>query len=146
MNKNAKMFISLRYAAQSKAVATPSVILGVDVAGTRTQVAPVGSGTSRIRPPVAIRRTRGEGAVGTDVVASTQELERPIIKTVVAQGAGAVRVGHPISTEEFYKRLVGSGVESKPRLGAGFVASVTSKAWVITLPRDLRSQRRFPQQ
>ncbi len=37
------------------------------------------------------------------------------INTVVVEGAGAVRVGHPISTEEFYKRLVGSGVESKPR-------------------------------
>ncbi len=67
-------------AAQSKAVATPIVILGVDVAGIRIQVAPVGSGTSRIRPPVAIRRTRGEVAVGTVVVASTQELERPLAK------------------------------------------------------------------
>ena len=128
-------------------MATPIDILSVDVAGTRTQVAPVGSGTSRIRPPVAIRRTRGEVAEGTAVVASTQELERPIVKqsgrhetlfhaqqaisllapiskemsselninTVVVEGAGAVRVGHPISTEEFYKRLVGSGIESKPR-------------------------------
>ncbi len=146
MNKNAKMFISLRYAAQSKTVATEMDILGVDITGPRIQEAPVGSGTSRARPPAAMRRTRGEDAVGTVVVASTQELERPCINTVVVGGAGAVRVGHPISTEEFYKRLVGSGVESKPRLGAGFVASVTSKAWVITLPRDLRSQRRFPQQ
>ncbi len=61
-------------------MATPIDILSVDVAGTRTQVAPVGSGTSRIRPPVAIRRTRGEVAEGTAVVASTQELERPIVK------------------------------------------------------------------
>ncbi len=93
-----------------------------------------------------MRRTNVEVAVGTGVEASTQELERPFIKTVVVGGAGTVRVGHPISTEEFHKRLVGSGVESKPRLGAGFVASVASKAWAITLPRDLRSQRRFPQQ
>ncbi len=115
MNKNAKMFISLRYAAQSKTEATEMVILGVDITGPRTQAAPAGSGTSRSRPPVAIRRTRGEGAVGTGVVASTQELERPFINTVVVGGAGTVRVGHPISTEEFHKRLVGSGIESKPR-------------------------------
>ncbi len=43
MNKNAKMFISLRYAAQSKAVATDIVIMGADVAGKRTQAAPGGS-------------------------------------------------------------------------------------------------------
>ena len=43
MNKNAKMFISLRYAAQSKAVATETVTLGVDTTGPRSQVAPVGS-------------------------------------------------------------------------------------------------------
>ncbi len=77
------------YAAQSKAVTTPIVILGVDVAGTRIQVAPVGSRTSRTRPPEASRRTRGEVAVGTVVVASTQELERPFINTVVVGGAGA---------------------------------------------------------
>ena len=74
-------------AAQSKAVATENVILGVDVAGPRKQVTPVGSRTSRSRPPAAIRRTR-EVAVGTVVVASTQELERPFVNTVVAQGAG----------------------------------------------------------
>ena len=72
----------------------------------------MGSGTSRTRPPVAIRRTRGEVAVGTGVDASTQELERPFVNTVIVGGAGTVRVGHPISTEEFHKRLVGSGVES----------------------------------
>jgi len=43
MNKNAKMFISLRYAAQSKTEATEMVILGVDITGPRIQVAPVGS-------------------------------------------------------------------------------------------------------
>ena len=74
------------YFAQSKAVATPIVSLGEDNTGPRSQVAPVGSGTSRIRPPVAIRRTRGEVAVGTVVVASTQELERPFIDTVVVGG------------------------------------------------------------
>ena len=72
----------------------------------------MGSGASRIRPPSAQRRTCAEVAVGTAVVASTQELERPFIDTIVVGGAGAVRVGHPISTEEFHKRLVGSGVES----------------------------------
>ena len=46
------------------------------------------SGTSRSRPPEAIRRTCVEVAVGTVVEASTQELERPFINTVVAQGAG----------------------------------------------------------
>ena len=81
------------YSAQSKAVATENVILGVDVAGPRKQVAPVGSGTSRARPPAAIRRMR-EVAVGTVVVASTQELERPFIKTVVVGGAG--RIQHPV--------------------------------------------------
>ena len=70
-------------------MATEKVILGVDVAGIRTQAAPVGSGTSCIRPPVAIRRTRVEVAIGTAVAASTQELERPFIDTVVVGGAGA---------------------------------------------------------
>ena len=65
---------------RAKTVATPIVSLGADEAGRRSQVAPVGSGTSRIRPPVAMRRTCGEEAVGTDVEASTQELERPIVK------------------------------------------------------------------
>ena len=40
----------------------------------------MGSGTSCGRPPVTIRRTRGEVAVGAGVVASTQELKRPIVK------------------------------------------------------------------
>ncbi len=55
-------------------------MLGADVAGTRTQAAPVGSRTSRSGPPVAMRRTSGEVAVGTVVEASTQELERPRAK------------------------------------------------------------------
>ena len=76
------------YAAQSKTVATEIVSLGVDVAGIRTQVAPVGSRTSRTRPPEASRRTYVEVAVGTVVGASTQELERPCINTVVVGGAG----------------------------------------------------------
>ncbi len=59
---------------------TEIVILGVDTAGMRTQVAPVGSGTSRNRPPEAIRRTCVEVAIGKVVVASTQELERPRVK------------------------------------------------------------------
>ncbi len=59
---------------------TEIVRLGVDTASMRTQVAPVGSGSSRIRPPVANRRTLAEVAVGTVVVASTQELERPRVK------------------------------------------------------------------
>ena len=67
-------------------MATPSVMLGADVAGTRTQAAPVGSRTSHIRPPVAMRRTNVEVAVGTVVEASTQELERPCINTVVVGG------------------------------------------------------------
>ena len=67
-------------AAQSKAGATPRVTLSVDVAGIRVQETPGSSGTSRIRPPVAIRRACEEVAVGTVVVASTQELERPIVK------------------------------------------------------------------
>ncbi len=41
------------------------VTLGVDVTGIRVQVAPVGSGASRERPPVAIRRAIVEVAVGT---------------------------------------------------------------------------------
>ena len=61
-------------------MATPIVILGVDAAGRRTQAAPVGSRPSRSGPPAAIRRTIVEVAVGTVVVASTQELERPIVK------------------------------------------------------------------
>ena len=89
MNKNAKMFISLRYAAQSKAVATEIVKLGVGSTGPRIQAASVGSGTSRARPPVAMRRKYVEVAVGTAVEASTQELERPCINTVVVGGAGA---------------------------------------------------------
>ena len=48
----------------------------------------MGSGTSRIRPPVAMRRTIADVAISTVVVASTQELERPFINTIVAQGAG----------------------------------------------------------
>ena len=52
----------------------------------------MGSGTSCARPPVTIRRTRGEVAVGAGVVASTQELERPFIKTVVVGGADRGRV------------------------------------------------------
>ena len=62
--------------------------LGVDITGPRTQVAPVGSGTSCTSPPVAIRRTCVEVAVGMAVEASTQELERPFINTVVVGGAG----------------------------------------------------------
>ena len=76
------------YFAQSKTVTAPTVTLGVDVAGIRIQEAPMGSGTSRSRPPEAIRRTCVEEAVGTDVEASTQELERPFINTVVVGGAG----------------------------------------------------------
>lgn len=64
-----------RYAAQSKAATSPMATLGVDVAGVRVQVAPVGSRTGRARPPVAIRCTFVEVAVGTVVVAGTQELE-----------------------------------------------------------------------
>ena len=67
---------------------TEIVILGVDTAGMRTQVAPVGSGTSRSRPPEAIRRTCVEVAIGKVVVASTQELERPFVNTIVVEGAG----------------------------------------------------------
>ncbi len=77
----------MAYPAQSKAVATEIVTLGVDVAGIRIQVAPEGSGTSRARPPVAMRRKYVEVAVGTAVEASTQELERPFINTVVVGGA-----------------------------------------------------------
>ena len=83
-----------RYFAQSKAVTTEIVRLGVDTASMRTQVAPVGSRTSRSRPPEAIRRTCVEVAIGKVVVASTQELERPFINTVVVGGAGvAARPG-----------------------------------------------------
>ncbi len=39
------------YSAQRKAGATGSVNLGVDITGPRTQVAPVGSGTSCTSPP-----------------------------------------------------------------------------------------------
>ena len=77
----------MAYPAQSKAVATEIVTLGVDVAGIRIQVAPEGSGTSRARPPVATRHTSAEVTFGTVVVASTQELERPFINTVVVGGA-----------------------------------------------------------
>ncbi len=76
------------YFAQSKAVTAPTVTLGVDVAGIRIQEAPVGSRSSHTGPPKAMRRTCVEEAVGTDVEASTQELERPFIKTVVVGGAG----------------------------------------------------------
>jgi len=55
------------------------------------QAAPVGSGTSRVRPPVARRRTKGEVAVRTIVETSTQELERPFIDTVVV--GDAVKAG-----------------------------------------------------
>ncbi len=68
------------YAAQSKAATTERVILGIDIAGPRIQGAPVGSRTSRTRPPEASRRTYVEVAVGTVVGASTQELERPRVK------------------------------------------------------------------
>ncbi len=89
MHAKFAIWLLSRYAAQSKTVATPIATLGVDNAGPRIQVAPVGSGSSRIRPPVANRRTLAEVAVGTVVVASTQELERPFINTVVVGGAGA---------------------------------------------------------
>ncbi len=88
MHAKFAIWLLSRYAAQSKTVATEIGILGVDVAGSRTQVAPVGSGTSRARPPAAIRCTCVEVAVGTAVVASTQELERPFVNTVVVGGAG----------------------------------------------------------
>jgi hypothetical protein len=83
-----KLLDLLLYAAQSKAGATESVTLGDNITGPRTQIAPVGSRSSRSRPPEASRRTRGEVAVGTVVVASTQELERPFIDTIVVGGAG----------------------------------------------------------
>ncbi len=70
-------------AAQSNTVATETVILSVDVTSTRVQVAPVSSRASSARPPVATRRTCEEVAIGTAVVVSTQELERPFINTVV---------------------------------------------------------------
>ncbi len=70
----------MNYAAQSKAVATEIVKLGVGSTGPRIQAASVGSGTSRARPPVAMRRKYVEVAVGTAVEASTQELERPRVK------------------------------------------------------------------
>ena len=63
----------------------------------RTQVAPVGSRTSRSRPPEAIRRTCVEVAIGKVVVASTQELERPFINTVVVGGAGKVQLNAKIN-------------------------------------------------
>ena len=56
--------------------------------GPRIQAASVGSGTSRARPPVAMRRKYVEVAVGTAVEASTQELERPFVNTIVVGGAG----------------------------------------------------------
>ena len=75
--------------AQSKTVTTPMAILGVDVAGVRVQVVTAGSGTSGARPPVASRRTRGRYTVSTVVVASTQELERPFINTIVVGDTSA---------------------------------------------------------
>ena len=75
-------------AAQSKTTTTPKVSLGIDTAGIGAQGVPVGSRTSRSRSPMAIRCTRIEVAIGTIVVASTQELERPFINTVVVGGAG----------------------------------------------------------
>ncbi len=89
MHAKFAIWLLSRYAAQSNAGATEKVELGVDVAGSRIQVAPVGSRTSRIRPPVPTRRKRGEVAVRTVVVASTQELERPFINTIVVGSAGA---------------------------------------------------------
>ncbi len=90
MNKNVKMFITSRYAAQSKADATPTVTPGVDRTSPRVHAAPIDDCSSRTRPPVTIRRTCVEVTVRTVVVASTQELERPFINTVVVGGAGAV--------------------------------------------------------
>ncbi len=89
MHAKFAIWLLSRYAAQSKAVATETATLGVDITGPRSQAAPVGSRTSRSRPPVAIRRTPAEVAVGTAVVASTQELERPFINTIVVGSAGA---------------------------------------------------------
>ncbi len=63
-------------------MATGIVTLSADTTDPRMQGAPVGSGASRARPPDATRRTSVEVAVGTVVVASTQELERPFINTV----------------------------------------------------------------
>ncbi len=69
-------------------MATEDVTLGVDITGPCIQVAPVSSRTSRAKPPTATRRTCVGVAVGTVVVTSTQELERPFINTVVVGGAG----------------------------------------------------------
>ena len=74
------------YAAQSKAVATPIVVLGVDAAGRRTQVAPVGSGSSRSRPPVAIRRAKVDLTVGVIVVPGTQEVKGEVSKLISLRG------------------------------------------------------------
>ena len=57
----------------------------------------MGSGTSCARPPGASRRTCVEVAVGTVVVASTQELERPFINTIVVGGAGKVQLNANIN-------------------------------------------------
>ena len=62
MHAKFAIWLLSRYTAQSKTEATEIVILGVDDAGIRIQVAPVGSRTSRTRPPVAMRRTSGEAA------------------------------------------------------------------------------------
>lgn len=43
MHAKFAIWLSSRYAAQSKTVTTEIVILGVDTTGPRTQVAPVGS-------------------------------------------------------------------------------------------------------
>ena len=72
------------YFAQSKAEATEIVTLGDDRSGPRSQVARVGSGTGRTGPPAALRRTFVEVAVGTVVVASTQELERPKVSLALS--------------------------------------------------------------
>ncbi len=77
----------MAYPAQSKTEATEKVILGIDEIGPCTQVAPGGSRTSRARPPVATRHTSAEVTFGTVVVASTQELERPFINTIVVGSA-----------------------------------------------------------
>ncbi len=76
------------HAAQSKAVAADTVSLGFDaVTDMRTQGMSVDSGTSCDRPPVTAQCACSWVAVGTVVVASTQELERPFINTVVVGGA-----------------------------------------------------------
>ncbi len=81
----------MRPAAQSKAETAPIAELGVDITGRPAQVAHFGSETGRVRPPVTVRRVTGEVTIGTEIVASTQELERPFIKTIVVGDAGTVR-------------------------------------------------------